>query len=146
MANLTHLPRLSARQEAFAVAYARHHNASQAARDAHYSHGCASVTSTRLIAKASVMVRIQELEAQAAVDMSMSRALWLVKMEEAAALAKEKQDPMAMIAAWREIGKACGFYLPVRVRVEVDLAGRAVLDRMNSLSDGELLQLIAAGQ
>jgi phage terminase small subunit len=127
------------------VAYARHHNASQAAREAGYAHGCASVTGTRLIANASVLERVRELEAQTAVDMGMSRALWLVKLQEAAALAKEKQEPMSMIAAWREIGKACGFYSRERVRVEVDLAGRGELARMEGMTDSELLALISAG-
>ena len=145
MSNPARLPALSARQEAFAVAYARHHNASQAARDANYSSGCASVTSTRLIANASVLARIRELEAQTAVDMGVSRAEWLKKLEAAAALAKEKQEPMAMIAAWREIGKACGFYMTDRVQVKVDLTEPGRLNHMERMTDAELLAIIASG-
>ena len=64
---------LSDRQAAFAVASARHHNASQAAREAGYAQGCASVTGTRLLANASVVERVRELEAQTAFDVGMSR-------------------------------------------------------------------------
>lgn len=136
---------LSAKQCAFAAAYAQHHNASLAAREAGYSPGCASVTGTRLLANASVLGRIQELEAQTAVDLGMSRALWLIRLEEAAALAKEKKEPMAMIAAWREIGKACGFYQAERVRVEVDLGGQSEVAQLERMTDAQLLTLIEKG-
>ncbi|APW47336.1 terminase small subunit [Rhodoferax antarcticus] len=136
---------LSARQEAFATAYARHHNASQAAREAGYAQGCASVTGTRLIANASVLERVRELEAVTAADMGMSRKQLLAELVEAAELAKSLKQPMGIVAAYREIAKICGFYLPERVRVEVDLAGRGKLARMERMTDGELLAVIASG-
>jgi phage terminase small subunit len=139
------LEALSDRQAAFAVAYARHHNASQAARGAGYAQGCASVTGTRLLANARVLVRIRELEAQAAVDMRVTRQRFLFELQEAAALAKSKGDAGACIAAWREIGKACGFYLPERVKVDVNVAGSLEMGRLNRLSDAELLKIIEAG-
>ena len=128
------------------MAYARHHNASQAAREAGYAHGCASVTGTRLIANASVSERIRELEAQTAVDMGMSRERLLAELVAAADLAKLLQLPMGIVAAYREIAKICGFYQPEHVRVEVDLGGQNVMNRMKMMSDEELLQVIAAGQ
>ncbi len=137
---------LSARQAAFAEAYARHHNASQAARDAGYAQGCASVTGTRLLANANVLERIRALEAQTAVDMGMSRERLLVRLREAADLAKELRQPMAMVAAWREIGKVCGFYEPERVRVEVDVDSDLELARLQRLPDSALLAMIAAGK
>jgi hypothetical protein len=99
-----------------------------------------------LIANASVLERIRELEAQTAVDMGMSRERWLIQMEEAAALARERQDPMAMISAWREIGKACGFYKPERVHMKVDFAGDSELARLQSLPDSALLSMVAAAR
>jgi len=146
MTKNSYLYGLSARQEAFAVAYARHHNASQAAREAGYAHGCASVTGTRLVANASVSERIRELEAQTAVDMGMSRERLLAELVAAADLAKLLQLPMGIVAAYREIAKICGFYQPEHVRVEVDLGGQNVMNRMKMMSDEELLQVIAAGQ
>ena len=136
---------LTAKQARFAQAYALHHNASLAAREASYSPGCASVTGARLLGNASVLERIRVLEAQTAEDMGMSRAQWLLRLQEAAALAKEKREPMAMIAAWREIGKACGFYAAERVRVGIDINGALELERIGSMSDEELLALIAQG-
>ena len=34
-------------------------------------------------------------------------------------MAREQQDPAAMIAGWREIAKLCGYYAPERRRIEV---------------------------
>lgn len=136
---------LSDRRGAFAIAYSRHHNASQAAREAGYAQGCASVTGTRLLANASVLARIGELEAQTALDMGISRDRLLLELQGAATLAKEKREPMAMIAAWREIAKICGFYHPARVRVAVDLSGQGELARMDRMTDSELMAIIVKG-
>ena len=136
---------LSPKQERFATAYAQHHNASQAAREAGYAQGCASVTGTRLLANASVLERIRELEALTAADMAMSRERLLMELQNAAALAKEKREPMAMVTAWREIAKICGFYQPERVRVAVNLSGQGEQALMKSMTDSELMAIVAAG-
>ena len=138
---------LSAKQERFAAAYAQHHNASLACREAGYSaHGrSASVTGTRLLADVCVLSRIQALEAATAQELGVTRQRFLYELQQAAALAKEKRDPAAMITAWREIGKACGFYQPERVKVDVNVAGSLEMQRLNQLSDAELLALIASG-
>ena len=142
-------PYLSPKQHRFATAYALHHNASLAALEAGYSARCASVTGTRLLANDSVFTRIQALEAQTAVGLEVTRQRLLVELQEAAVLAKAKQEPMAMIAAWREIGRLCGFYAPARakvaVSVDVDADGRQEMGRLSRLSDRELLDLISAG-
>jgi len=140
--------KLTPKQERFATAYAKHHNASLACREAGYSaHGrSASVTGTRLLADVCVLERIQALEATAADELGVSRQRFLYELQEAAALAKSKGDPAAMVAAWREIGKACGFYTVQPIRVELNVKGQVEMDRLNAMSDAELLSIIAAGQ
>jgi hypothetical protein len=138
---------LSAKQERFAAAYAKHHNASLACREAGYSaHGrSASVTGTRLLADVCVLGRIQTLEAASAQELGVTRQRFLYELQEAATLAKERREPAAMIAAWREIGKACGFYAVETKRVELSAAGHGVLGRLESMTDAELVGLIASG-
>ena len=138
-------PHLSPKQARFVTAYAQHHNASQAAREAGYSAGCASVTGTRLLANESVYRRIQTLEALTAIDLGVSRQRFLAELESAATLAKARGEPMAMIAAWKEIGKACGFYQAERVKVDLSRGGQAEMGRVSRLSDQELIDLISAG-
>ena len=62
---------------------------------------------------------------------------------EAAEMAKLMSEPMTMVAAWREVGKMCGYYAPVETRIKVDVTGNIVMNRLNSLSDEELLRLIS---
>ena len=60
---------------------------------------------------------------------------------EAIDLARIKGDAIAMIAGWREIGKMCGFYEPTKTKVEVSVQGQVLVQRLNALSDEELLKL-----
>lgn len=137
--------KLTPKQERFATAYAQHHNASLACREAGYSaHGrSASVTGTRLLADVCVLERIRALEAAAADELGVSRQRFLFELQEAAALAKSKGDPAAMVAAWREIGKACGFYTVQPIRVDMNVKGQVEMDRLNQMSDAQLLAIIA---
>jgi phage terminase small subunit len=57
-------------------------------------------------------------------------------------MAKIQADPTAMIAGWREVGKMCGYYEPVKKQIDVNITGNVVMERLNRLSDSELLKLI----
>lgn len=57
-------------------------------------------------------------------------------------MAKMLGEPSSVIAGWREVGKMCGYYEPVTVRHEVSHEGKVITDRLNRLSDAELLKLI----
>jgi hypothetical protein len=50
-----------------------------------------------------------------------------------------------MIAAWREIGKACGFYAVETKRVELTTGQGALQAQYASMDDKQLLALIAQG-
>lgn len=63
---------------------------------------------------------------------------------EAAEMAKLMAEPSSMVAAWREIGKMCGYYAPVETRVRVE--GNIVLDKMEKLTEAELLELVQGAQ
>ena len=65
---------------------------------------------------------------------------------EAYEMAKLMAEPATMVSAAREVGKLCGYYEPRKVDVNVNVSGASVLDRMNRLSDAELLKFIEAGQ
>lgn len=59
-------------------------------------------------------------------------------------MAKMMAEPASVIAGWREIGKMCGYYEPVKVRLS-SAAGDALTDRLERMSDAELLKLIQDG-
>ncbi len=60
---------------------------------------------------------------------------------EAADMAKIQADPTAMVGAWREIGKMCGYYEPVRKRIDISVSGQ-VTQRAERLDDDTLLRII----
>lgn len=61
---------------------------------------------------------------------------------EAIDMAKMMSEAGNMIAGWREVAKMCGYYAPVEKKITVDTAGNAIAERLNRLSDAELLKLI----
>lgn len=61
---------------------------------------------------------------------------------EAADMARTLGDPVALTGAWREVGKMCGYYEPVKRSIEVNLSGNVTMKKLESASDAELLKLI----
>lgn len=74
----------------------------------------------------------------------MTKKKVLDMLQEAYDVAKTVSEPSSMVSAAREIGRMCGFYEPTRVQVDVNVAGGA-MDRLNRLSDEELLKIIDGG-
>ena len=60
-------------------------------------------------------------------------------------MAKLMSEPASMVSAAREVGKMCGYYEPVKTQVNVTVNGQVSIDRMNRLSDDELLKIIEQG-
>jgi hypothetical protein len=58
--------------------------------------------------------------------------------------AKMLADPMSQIAGWREISKVCGFNAPEVKKIELTGTAKRIVDRMQSLSDQELLEIANA--
>lgn len=61
---------------------------------------------------------------------------------EAVEMAKLMSEPASMVSGWREIGKMCGYYEPKKVTVDVNVTGNIVHERLNRLSDADLLKII----
>lgn len=60
---------------------------------------------------------------------------------EAIDMARLKAEPLSMIAGWREVGKMCGFYEPTKTEIQVSVRGQVLLQKLNTMSDEELLAL-----
>lgn len=61
---------------------------------------------------------------------------------EAAEMAKLLAEPATMVSAWREVGKMCGYYEPKKVSIDVNVSGNVIHQRLNQLSDAQLLEII----
>ena len=84
---------------------------------------------------------IAERRAEYAVASQVTKKRVIDGFLESIEMAKIKADPLTMIAGWREVGKMCGFYEPTKAKIEVSVQGQVLLQRLNGLSDEELLKL-----
>lgn len=84
---------------------------------------------------------IAERRAEYAVASQVTKKRVVDGFLESIEMAKIKADPLTMIAGWREVGKMCGFYEPTKAKIEVSVQGQVLIQRMNSMSDEELLKL-----
>lgn len=97
----------------------------------------------RLARQPNVLALKAKYEAKYEAENQMTRKRVMDGFLESIEMAKLMAEPSSMIAGWREIGKLCGYFAPVETRVKVDVTGNIVLDRLNSMSDAELLKVIS---
>lgn len=84
---------------------------------------------------------IAAARARTAEENQITRASVLDGLKEAIDLARINGDPAVMVAGWREIGKMCGFYEAVKVKVDVSGNAVAFSAKLMQMSDEELLRL-----
>lgn len=106
----------------------------------------AEINAKEVFSRPYVKKMVTEYRAQTALEHNIRRDNVVNGMLEAIEMAKTLAEPMTMIAGWREIGRVCGFYEAVKVKVEVGASGASLSARLNQLSDDELLRLVSGGQ
>lgn len=117
---------------------------SAAARAAGYSLSSPAVI-TQLDTNPKIQMAMAKKRAEYAKASQMTRQKVIDGFSEAIAMAKQQGDPIVMVAGWREIGKMCGFYEPTKTKLEVTVNGQIALEKIQSLSDAELLALAEEG-
>ena len=60
---------------------------------------------------------------------------------DAIAQAKTLADPSAQIQGWNSIAKMCGYFEPTKHKIEVDIKGKVIVEKLQTLSDDDLLKL-----
>lgn len=80
--------------------------------------------------------------AEKRVALKIDREKVIADLEAAYALAKAKSEPMAMVAAAREIGRLCGLPMRHAVAVQATDGCLAMYDRLQALCDAELLTIV----
>lgn len=60
-------------------------------------------------------------------------------------MAKLVSDPNAVITGWKTVGQMCGYFEPVKRRLDINVTGSIQMNRMNAMSDAELLRVIQQG-
>lgn len=131
---------LTSRMKEFVKLWAQGETIMSAAIRAGYNDGG---TYAYRLAKDPAILKIYHREKEAyAAAVGMTRQKVMEGLLEAVEMAKIQADPTAMIAGWREVGKMCGYYEPVKKQIDVNITGNVVMQRLNKLSDAELLKLI----
>ncbi len=129
------------RQLRFINEYTVDGNGAAAAVRAGYSRHSARVTASQLLAKPNIRAAVRAHQDAAANELAVTRKRVLSELQEAVDLARERQEPMAMIAALREQARLLGYYEPEVKRVELSASGEALEARMRGMSDEELLAM-----
>lgn len=136
---------LTAKQNRFIDEYLIDANGTQAAIRAGYGAAGARVTAHRLLTNAAISSAIAARQQVDATVLRVQRQDVLKGLLEAVDMAREQSNPAGMVAGLREIGKLMGLYAPERVKVAVDADQTAELRRLERMTDGELLALMAQG-
>lgn len=134
---------LTSRQQAFVDAYCLGSSATEAARRAGYGERGAGVTATRLLRNANVQAAIAERQTANAERFELNREAVIAELQTAIEVAKEQQNPVAMISGWREIAKICGFYQPTTHEVRLTDSQVSTLRNLEAMSDEELIAIVA---
>ncbi|MBK7791580.1 MAG: terminase small subunit [Betaproteobacteria bacterium] len=133
---------MTPRQHRFVSEYLVDRDGADAAVRAGYSVRSAKQIAYQPLAKPDVAEGVQSGEARVAAMTELTRERVLTGLREAVALARERQEPTAMITAWREIGKLIGAYAPRVQRVELSAAGYELRARYDVMTDDELVREI----
>ena len=120
------------------------HNGTAAAIRAGYAPISAPVTASRLIRNHKVKAALADRQQALADHFNLDRQHLVNELLRAAELAKGNGDPAGMVAAYREIGRMCGFYALEKRVVTVAPADQAGLQAFEAMSDEELVAIVAA--
>lgn len=60
-------------------------------------------------------------------------------------MAKLMAEPASVINGWKTIGQMCGYFEPIKKKIELSVTGEVVMKRMEQMSDTELLRLLEQG-
>jgi len=116
-------------------------NGAASARAAGYSVKAAKEQASRLLTRANVRARIDQLHRKTEERLQISRDDVLRGFLSAYNDAKLHGQPMAMVAAMREVGKMLGYYSPEHHKVELSAGDEHFKSQLAQMSERELLRL-----
>jgi hypothetical protein len=135
---------LTAQQLAFVKAWASGESIASASQRAGYSAGDGFCY--RMARMPNVLKIYNAEKARYEESCQMTRKRVMDGLLEGIAMAKLMSEPMSMISGWREVGKMCGYYEPVKHTVDVTVRGEVTLRQMTNMSDADLLKLITGAE
>jgi hypothetical protein len=131
---------LTPQQRQFAEEFAKGFTQTQAAARAGYDNPSSSGRDQ--IANPKVRALVDSLRQTHQAIAQYTREEFIGGLKEAIDMARLMSDPQTMIVGIRELGRACGYYEPQKVEIKHSVEGRVLLERLNTMSDQELLELV----
>lgn len=99
----------------------------------------------RLVRQPNVLALYAQEKAAYEEAAQMTRKKVMDMLLESYEAAKMVSEPASMVSAAREIGKMCGYYEPVTRKIDITVNGNVINDRLNRMSDAEILDFITKG-
>jgi hypothetical protein len=112
---------------------------SAAAYQCGYKHP--AVVASQMIRKPHIAKALREAREEYAKASMMTKKKVMDGFLDAIAQAKTLADPSAQIQGWNSIAKMCGYFEPTRHKIEVDVRGKVIVEKLQTLSDDDLLKL-----
>ena len=134
---------MTPRQNLFVAEYTLSRNATSAAVKAGYSPRTARQMGSENLTKPDIRAAVAEHEQATARKLELEREKVLAGLLEAVEVARAQGDPGAMVRAWSEVARVCGYHAPDRaVKVHVDVAMKRTIAALETLPDAELMALV----
>ena len=57
-------------------------------------------------------------------------------------MAKQVSEPATVITGWKTVGQLCGYFEPVRKKIDISVNGNVTIKRLEAMGDADLLKLI----
>jgi phage terminase small subunit len=136
---------LTAKQSRFIDEYMVDMNGAAAAVRCGYSQRTSRAIACELLTKPDIQAELQARGAELARELEITRAGVVKNLLEVFHMSRELKNPAAMISSMSTIAKILGFYSPEVKRVELSAQQGAAHAKYTSMTDAQLLALIACG-
>lgn len=110
-----------------------------AARTAGFAHP--DKVASQMLRKAHIKNALVDARKKYEASTQMTRKRVMDGYLDAISQAKTLADPQAQIQGWNSIAKMCGYFEPIRHKVEISVNGKVQLEQLQKLPDHELLKL-----
>lgn len=138
-------PNLTPAQNQFVVNFARlGMTQTQAAKAAGYAFP--NQEANRLLKVPEIAAAVEKERAAVESAANVSRKEVIEKLMETFDAAKLQSEPIAMVAALREVAKICGYYEPEVKKIMISTTIATTVAQIEELSDEELVKLIIEGE
>lgn len=131
---------LTEKQKLFVKEWAKGETIATASHRAGYADGGAM--GYRMSRDPAILKLYNFEKAMYAESCQMTRKKVMEGLLEGVEMAKLMSEPASVIAGWREVGKMCGFYEPVKRTIDVNVRGNVVVKHLEALNDADLLKIV----